>query len=242
MEYQRGEYQGYKSLEFTFEDRKAIVVFPTTSLKEKKWLLKTEYFYAFPSFELEMLGRGYHLVYLENTTRWYVEDDAHSKERFAAFLQAEFGLSSQCVPVGMSCGGMHAVYFAAEHPERVAALYLDAPVLNLLSCPCAVGLSEDKSMYEEFVEHTGKTVSDMINYRNHPIDRVGELLKVKIPVFLICGESDITVPYLENGAVLAKRYRDSSVPFMEILKPGCGHHPHGLDDNAPLINFVLEYY
>ena len=137
---------------------------------------------------------------------------------------------------------MHAVYFAAEHPDRVAALYLDAPVLNLLSCPCAIGLSEDKSMYEEFVEHTGKTMSDMINYRNHPIDRVEELIRANIPVCLICGDSDITVPYLENGAVLAERYRNTDIPFLEILKAGCGHHPHGLNDNLPLTTFILQHY
>ena len=241
MEYQKKEYYGYECWEFLFENRNAIVVFPKTANKGKKWLLKTEYFYAFPSFELEMLNQGYHLAYLENITRWHAEDDSDSKERFATFLQQNLELNERCVPVGMSCGGMHAVYFAAKYPKRVAALYLDAPVLNLLSCPCAVGMSEDKTMYEEFVEHTGKTVSDMINYRNQPIDQVDKLIEAEIPVCLICGDSDNTVPYLENGFVLANKYNSSNVPFLEILKEGCGHHPHGLDDNKPLIQFISEY-
>lgn len=135
MKYEGKFYHGYERLDFTFEDRYAILVFPNKPLEEKKWLLKTEYFDAFPSFELEMLNRGYYLAYLSNKTRWFEQDDAHSKARFAQYLQKEFGLHQKCLPVGMSCCGMHAVYFAAEHPEFVAALYLDAPVLNLLSCP-----------------------------------------------------------------------------------------------------------
>ena len=137
---------------------------------------------------------------------------------------------------------MHAVYFAAKYPKLVAALYLDAPVLNLLSCPCAVGMSKDESMYAEFVEHTGKTVSDMINYRNHPIDHVDKLIAEEIPICLICGDSDIVVPYLVNGFVLANKYNSSNVSFLEIIKEGCGHHPHGLEDNKALIEFISKHY
>jgi len=235
-------YHGYECWDFEFEGRQAKLVFPQKPLQDKKWLIKTEYFEAFPSLELEMLSRGYFLAYLSNSTRWFAADDSNSKARFAEFLSENFGLNKKCLPVGLSCGGMHAVYFAADYPELVAALYLDAPVLNLLSCPCAVGLAKDKSMYDEFVSHTGLTVSELINYRNHPIDRVNELIDHKIPVILVCGDSDTVVPYEENGKHLAIAYRASGATFEEIIKHGCGHHPHGLDDNTPIIRFVQTYY
>lgn len=137
----------------------------------------------------------------------------------------------------MSCGGMHAVYFAAKYPERIAALYLDAPVLNLLSCPAGVGLAGDE-MYEEFVRDTGMTKSDLINYRNHPIDHIDALLRHNIPIFLVAGDSDSTVPYVENGKVLYEYYCKNGGDITQIVKPGCDHHPHGLTDNAPLIAFA----
>ena len=118
-------------------------------------------------------------------------------------------------------------------------------MLNLLSCPCGIGLGcenpkRDK-MYLEFVEKTGRTVTDLINDRNQPFDHIKVLIAHKIPVFLICGDADKVVPYLENGAHLARAYRESEVPFFEILKPGCDHHPHGIEDNAPLIAFAEKY-
>lgn len=142
----------------------------------------------------------------------------------------------------MSCGGMQAVYLAAKYPQLVSALYLDAPVLNLLSCPCSVGRENGGKMYEEFVKTTGRTVSTLINDRNHPIDYVNNLIEHRIPLILVCGEADTVVPYLENGAMLAQKYRASDVPFMEILKPDCDHHPHGLEVQDPLITFVSQYY
>ena len=87
MDYKESIYHGFVRWDFTFEDRQATLVFPKEAEAEKRWLLKTEYFEAFPAFELEMLARGYHLAYVSNITRWYAEDDAHSKARFAAFYQ-----------------------------------------------------------------------------------------------------------------------------------------------------------
>ena len=235
------EWKGYRRLDFTFEGRAAIVVCPHTPTEDKKWLFKTEYFGAFPGFELDMLERGYHVVHVKNITRWCLPEDTDVKAKFAEFLISELGLKKTCVPVGMSCGGMQAVYFAAKFPQYVSALYIDAPVLNLLSCPCGVGKATNK-LYDEFTNATGMTPSSLINYRNHPIDHVGELLDNNMPVFLVCGDSDSVVPYEENGAELLRLYRERDGIIEVIVKPGCEHHPHGLDDNTPIIKFVEKYY
>lgn len=245
MEFVKSEWNGYDRLDFLFEGRKAIVVLPKERDPKGRWMLKTEYFGAFPNFELEMLSRGWGLAHIANSTRWVNPGDIEAKQPFCDFLQKEFGFAKKCLPVGMSCGGMQGVYFASMYPEYVSALYLDAPVMNLLSCPCGIGLGIDnpsrEKMYREFMEKTGKTVSDLINYRNQPIDHVPNLIKNRIPVFLICGDSDKVVPYEENGAHLARMYRESDVPFEEILKPGCDHHPHGIEDLTPLVAFAEKY-
>lgn len=241
MEYIESEWNGFRRLDFVLDGRNAVLVLPDATVPDNKWLLKTEYFGAFPEFEILMLKRGYGLAYVKNSTRWHKESDDCAKLSLCNFLKKEFGFNQKCLPVGMSCGGMHAVYFAAAHPERVAALYLDAPVLNLLSCPCGVGHSSNET-YIEFNNATGFTVSDMINYRNHPIDKVGELLKNKIPVFLVCGDSDNIVPFDENGKFLANAYEKSGVPFSLVVKKGCGHHPHGLTDYSEMIKFFSEVY
>lgn len=241
MEYIQTEWNGYKCLEFEFKQRKAKLVCPKEPCEGNKWLFKTEYFGAFPAFELEMLAKGFHVAYVQNKTRWHDESDDEIKEMFCEFLCREFGLNEKCLPVGMSCGGMHAVYFAAKYPERVVGLYLDAPVLNLLSCPAGVGIGGD-DLYEEFVRHTGVTKSDLINYRNHPIDYVDVLVKNQIPIFLVVGDSDSVVPYVENGKVLYEYYMKHNGDITLIIKEEAGHHPHGLNDNGALVEFVNRVY
>ena len=241
MEYIQSEWNGFKKLDFCFNGRNAILVCPKTPDPAGRWLLKTEYFGAFPAFEIKMLGRGYHLAHISNITRWHVEEDTDMRAEFCEFLHREFELNPKCVPVGMSCGGMQGVYFAAKYPQYVSVLYLDAPVMNYLSCPFAVGRGGN-SMSEELIRDKKMTLSDLLNFRDHPIDRAPKLAENRIPVALVCGDSDTVVPYVENGKLLSEMYRAGGLPFFEVLKPGCDHHPHGLEDNSALIEFIETYY
>lgn len=241
MEYEKSEWYGFERLSFSFEGKPAVLVRPRKVGDGNKWLFKTEYFGAFPSFEIAMLKKGYWVAHVDNETRWCLETDTERQARFAVHLRNELGLNPKCMTVGMSCGGMQSVYLAAKYPELVAAMYLDAPVLNLLSCPCGIGKAGD-DMYEEFKAATGKDVVELINARNHPIDLADRIIKHRIPVFLICGDSDTVVPYDENGYYLAKKYEKTDIPFKKIIKPGCDHHPHGLVDPALLVEFAEKYY
>lgn len=239
--YSERQWNGYRRIDFLFDGKTAALICPASAADGRKWLFKTEYLDAFPSFEIAMLERGYFVANVENETRWYLDTDIERQARFAEYLHEEFGLSKRCMPVGMSCGGMQAVYLAAKRPELIAAMYLDAPVLNLLSCPCGIGAAGSE-MYEEYRAATGRDIIELINYRNHPIDNVDKIIENKIPVFLVCGDSDKTVPYNENGYYLAEKYEKTDVPFEKIVKPNCGHHPHGLESPERLIEFAEKYY
>ncbi len=133
--------------------RLGTLICPNTPRSDAKWIYKTEYLNAFPGFDIEMLNRGYYLAHLKNTTRWCPEKDTDMRQVFCDFLIENFGLNKKCMLEGMSCGGMQAVYFAAKYPEHVAAVYLDAPVLNLLSCPYALGCATT-DFREEFEQAT----------------------------------------------------------------------------------------
>ena len=235
MEY----WNGFKKIDFTFEGRKAILVFPDDSNKTEQWLFKTEYWDAFPNLEIEMVKQGWHLAFIENKTRWCLDEDLEIKKRFADFLTKEYGLRKKCVPVGMSCGGMFAVKFAAKYPEYISALYIDAPVLNLLSCPSALGISR-ANMWDEFHEATGISMSELICSREHPMDKLPILIQNDIPVVMVYGKDDTVVPYCENGAILEKYYNEYGGKLLAIGKDGCNHHPHGLENPQPIVDFIIH--
>jgi hypothetical protein len=56
----------------------------------------------------------------------------------------------------------------------------------------------------------------------------------------VVGDTDDVVPVSENTAVVERRYRELGGDITVIHKPGVGHHPHGLDDPAPVMEFIVR--
>lgn len=240
----RGEFE---RADFEFEGRRATVVFPREKDPGGRWLLKTEYFEAFQDLEYEMVKRGWHLAYLQNLSRWVKPGDLEAKKRFRDYLVPAFGLNPRCVPIGMSCGGLHAVRQAAAFPEMISALCLDAPVINLLSCPFGLGAGTDLSPDAadvEVREALGLTRITVLSYRDHPLDHIGELIQAKLPLLLMYGDADTVVRFDENGIHLKTAYEASQLPYLEFRVPGRGHHPHGPDTPAHMAEAIafLETY
>ncbi len=84
-------------------------------------------------------------------------------------------------------------------------------------------------------------VTKLIGYRNHPLDHLDKLAESKIPVFLVSGDSDSLVPYEENGKYLNDLYEEKGLVIQTVIKKGGDHHPHGLRDNTPVIEFILKF-
>ncbi len=243
---QYSEWNGFRRVDFMFEDREALVVFPEKEgWGSGKWACKMEYFGAFPALEIALLQNGFHLAYIKNINRWGTDPDHHARARFAKYMAETYGVEEKFVPVGMSCGGLHTVNFASRYPALTSVLYLDAPVMNLLSCPMGFGegdaLGDGDSGWREIVDAYGFTLPTLLTYREHPIDRIPTLLAHKLPVALVYGDSDSVVPYKENGLVLEEAYKKAGIPLFCQGKAGCGHHPHGLEDLTELLAFIQKY-
>lgn len=239
------EWNGYPCERLIFENHEAFVVSPKDGQEENHRLaVKTEYWNAFPhAAETELLANGFHLCFLKNDNRWGTDPDLDRKARFLRFVQAKYRLAPKCVLIGMSCGGLIAVNFAVKYPRLVSCLYLDAPVINFMSCPCGFGVGGAlPGNPEEILDALGmKSVSELLSCRSMPLDRLPQLAASRIPVVLVAGDSDRTVPFCENGALLQKACGEAGTELEVYIKPGCDHHPHGLPDPAPVVNFILRH-
>ena len=129
---------------FKFEERDAVVVHPTAP-SNGYWIWKAEYFDAFPNFEEAMVARGYHVCFIEHDNRWASPESIDESARFLRFVAEKYDLKQRGIAVGMSCGGLIASMLAEKYPELIDVLYLDAPVMNILSC-AGLGEREDATL------------------------------------------------------------------------------------------------
>lgn len=243
---ERGEkmerkWNGYRIEEFEFEGQPAKIVFPE---KSNGYLaVKTEYWDAFPeAIELPLLEQGFHLCFIQNKNRFGIKEDIDRKARFVQSVQETYALNPGCVLIGMSCGGIFAVKFAATYPELTSCMYLDAPVVNYMSWPCGFGTAtEVPEDHTEIFHALGfENIAELLAYRDMPLDYLSELVKCRIPLVLVTGDSDRTVPYPENGRFLEKAYQEAGIALEVYVKPGGDHHPHGLQDPSKVVEFVLR--
>lgn len=238
-------WNGFRREMFEFEGRTSYIVFPKEPEAGRNWAIKTEYWDAFPGTEIALVEAGFHLLYMTNHNRWATPEDCHARARFVDYVAKTYGLRDKCVPVGMSCGGAHAVQFAGYHPEKVACLYIDAPVLNFCDCPGYIG-GEDRlngALEREFYNaYPGVRLYDLPSFPHHPIHQGRTLIEHRIPLVMLYGTKDLTVDYGKNGALLEMLYREHDVPFMiEPRGVDQGHHPHGLEDPTPVVAFIQKH-
>ena len=232
-------WNGYKRLDFDFGGREAILIFPDEPNEKKEWMLKTEYFGAFPQLEIDMLGAGYHLAYLKNNNRWGTDEDQRAKRDFAEYLTENYGLARKCICIGMSCGGFHAVAFASRYPSYVSLLYLDAPLLAFRAW--TVGFADGEKWAKEQMNAYGfRGVADIITHNDQPIHRLKTLTENRIPVALVYGGADTVVCPKVNSEALIEFYHLENAPIRVWYKPNCDHHPHGLENTAEIIEYIKE--
>jgi pimeloyl-ACP methyl ester carboxylesterase len=63
----------------------------------------------------------------------------------------------------------------------------------------------------------------------------------KVPLLHVYGDADDVVPWDENTRVVAERYKQLGGVIVLIAKPGVGHHPHGLTDSTPIVEFIARH-
>ena len=162
---------------------------------------------------------------------------------FHDYLVSQYSLNEKTVLFGFSRGGLSSVNYAYKYPEKVAVLYLDAPVLNILSWPAGlgtgIGSEKDWMLCKQCY---GLTNGTALSFRGNPIDKAEALAKLGIPIISVCGDADKTVPYNENTQIFAQRYKAAGGTISVIVKPGVDHHPHSLENPESIIKFIKNYY
>ncbi|MEQ1851741.1 MAG: prolyl oligopeptidase family serine peptidase [Chthoniobacteraceae bacterium] len=236
------QWNGFEKLDFTVVGRPALLVKPATAAAGKPWIWRTEFFGHEPQGDIALLKAGWHVAYFKVSDMYGAPQSIELMAQFHGHVTREFGLSQRAVLEGFSRGGLYAVNFAAAHPAKTAALYLDAPVLDIRSWPGGKGKGTgNAACWKQALEIYGLTEETAKDFKGNPLDKAAVLAKSGIPVISVVGDADDAVPYLENTKPFADKYRAAGGTIEVIVKPGVNHHPHSLKDPKPIVDFLLQH-
>ncbi len=236
------KWNGFDKFDFTVADHAGLLVQPANAAPGKPWIWRTEFFGHEPQGDLALLAAGWHVAYFKVSDMYGDPKSVALMEKFHAHVVREFGLSPRAVLEGFSRGGLYAVNFAATHPGKTAALYLDAPVLDLRSWPGGKGKGKGSATcWKQALDLYGLTEETAKNFAGNPLDHAEALAKARIPIIAVVGDADDVVPLGENTKPFAEKFRAAGGTIEVIVKPGVNHHPHSLKDPKPIVDFLLQH-
>jgi pimeloyl-ACP methyl ester carboxylesterase len=233
------EWYGYNKSDIVINAYTGFVIIP--KIKSPHWIWRTEFFDHEPQVDLRLLEYGFHLAYIDIQNMYGSPSALDIMDQFYEHVMTMFNLSTKVVLEGFSRGGLYAFRWAIRHPSRVAVLYGDAPVLDFKSWPAGLGHGQRSENDWQQLLHVYKlTETEALTYPFNPVDQLAILALHKIPIICVCGQDDTVVPFDENTGLAEKRYKILGGPIKVIIKQGCNHHPHSLDNPTMIVDFIMN--
>ena len=237
-------WNGFKRHNFNVDGCKAWVVEPKEPLPGKPWSWCMEFPDAFTErcAAPALLARGFYHAYVSVGNTFGCPSAVKHLNAFYAAVRAQ-GLAPKVSLIGISRGGLYAYRWTAGNPEKVAVIYGDAPVCDFKSWPAGKGKGKgSKNDWAALISsYQFKDEAEALAYPGNPIDTLEPLAKAGVAIIHVVGDADDAVPVPENTAIVETRYHQLGGEIKVIHKPGVGHHPHGLDDPTPVVDFILSH-
>jgi lysophospholipase L1-like esterase/pimeloyl-ACP methyl ester carboxylesterase len=239
----RSVWFGFDRYDFEVGGKSAMVIAPEHEAPGRPWVWHGEFFGHKPNPDLALLGRGFHVVYLSVPDMLGSPGAVKHWDALYAELTGKFGFAKKVALVGLSRGGLYCYNWAAVNPDKVACLYGDAPVCDFRSWPGAFGKGKrsDRDWQLVLEQYGFKSDDEAKAYARNPVDNLAPLAAAKVPLLHVFGDADEVVPWDENTGVIAERYPKLGGDITLIRKPGVKHHPHGLDDSTPIVDFLWQH-
>jgi pimeloyl-ACP methyl ester carboxylesterase len=237
------DYRGYSMSNLVVDGCNAHLVQPKLPLAGRPWVWRTMLWDAFPTADLALLKAGFHLAFIDVGNTFGCPDAMKHFDAFHAALTAQFHLSRKPALEGLSRGGLYAYRWAYVNKDKVGCIYGDAPVCDMKSWPGGKGKGSGSpaDWQKAIKDYHFASEQPMMDFKGNPIDILAPIAAAHIPILHVCGNADKTVPKDENTDIVRTRYLALGGNFALIVKEGCEHHPHGLTNPEPIVDFILSY-
>src|ERR1700709_1995529 len=132
---QASRWEGFDRYDFRVDGADVIVVEPEKPLPGRPWAWRGEFFGAFPNADVELVKRGWRLAYVGVPALFGSPEAVARWEKVYDVLVNRHRLSPKPGLIGLSRGALYCMAWAAAHPDKTLAVYLDNGVCDFKSWP-----------------------------------------------------------------------------------------------------------
>ena len=247
------DFRGFNRYEVATGKGTVSVVCPKHNLPGKPWMWRSMFWGGesravkrVTNSDLKLVEKGYHVVVAPGDVSGHPRGNAKIDAAYET-LTKKYGFSKTVSMASMSRETLALFRWASVNPEKVESIYVDNGVCNVNSWPAGklvpenvskgTGSARSWTLFKK--AYSFATDAEALASKESPIDLLDPLAKAGVPILMGCGTRDNTVPYEENGAIMQERYKALG-GSIRIITEDKAHHPHGLEDMTPVVEFILE--
>ena len=230
------DWKGYDRYDFQVCGRAATVVVPHKEAAGRPWIWRPAFFGVFSWVDEVLLEKGFHVAYYDVTHLYGSPRAVALGTEFYNVMCSNYGCSDKVTLEGLSRGGYFALNWAAAHPDKVACVYIDAPVCDINSWPGR----DRQTLWQDFLEEWHLADADVTSrFKGNAMQLLNKLKRGNVAILGVCGDSDTTVPLKDNFMPFRDAYQAIGGNVQLIIKKGVDHHPHSLEKPEPIVDFIL---
>ncbi len=241
-------WHGFTKYDFQIDRRNARIVVPEKAAPGKPWVWRAR----FPDWHYQtdsiLIRKGFHVVYIDTDELLGSPGCVEIWNGFYNYLTTQYGFNKKVALEGVSRGGLYVFNFAKKYPERISAIYAEAPVCDFKSWPGGKGFSKgDPESWKLLLKaYNFKTEQEALDYKDNPINNLENLAAAKVPLLFQIGLHDSIVPPDENTYILANKYIRLGGPAMiypnTLGKQSLQGHHFQIDDVKGSAGFIRNSF
>lgn len=241
---QASDWNGFQKQSFAINGHAAYVVVPAIAAPGKPWVWRTSFPDYMPLVDLELVRNGFHIGYIEVLDLLGADGALDLMDQFYVQVRTQWGLAEKMTLEPCSRGGLPAYRYAARHPERVACIYGDVPVMDFKSWPLKWPQDKAAQWANVLRSYGFKNDAEAMAYTNNPIDQLAPIAKAKIPIRHVICLNDQVVPPEQNTLEAKRRLQQlgSDLEVVSVKESGdfWGHHfPY--PDVFGSVRFIMDH-
>ena len=239
-------WKGFERKDFKLQQHDVRFILPKKALLGNPWLWRARFPDYHATADSILVAEGFHLVYVDTNNGYGSPGALKIWDSAYQYFTEKYQLNEKVALAGVSRGGLFVYNWAKKNPEKVACIYAEAPVCDFKSWPMGDSGQRSEEDWERLKEAYGfESDEEAVAYADNPIDNLGPLAKLKIPVLHMISLQDKIVPPGDNTYVLINRYIKlggiaTVVPCTESEQRLEGHH---FDIETPeYVADFIKYY